>query len=119
MDEGAQEDRYGPAPGPAEAVKRAFASGRAYAEAEIDRQKLRAGVVAAGARDAAIFAGIALVLALATVTALLVGLIVALTPVLGAWIATAAVIGGALLVLITLLLLIRARIRRMIEAISA
>lgn len=116
MDDGAEEDRQDPGPG--EAIKQAFASGRAYAEAEIDRQKLRAGVVVSGARDTAILAGIALVLALATVTALLVGLIVALTPLLGAWGATGAVIGGALLVLIVLLLMMRARIRRMIEALG-
>ena len=106
-------------PGPTEAIKRVFASGRAFAEAEIDRQKLRAGVAMSGARDAAILGGVALALTLATFTALLVGLIVALAPLIGALGATAAVIGGALLLIVLLLLLMRARIRRMMEALRA
>lgn len=86
---------------------------RAYVEAEGDRQKLRASLIAAGVRDAAILIVIAITLGTGTIVALLVGLIIALAPSLTAIGAIGAVLGSALAVAVILLLLARARIARM------
>ncbi|MET0370989.1 MAG: phage holin family protein [Sphingobium sp.] len=90
-----------------------YADGRAYAQAEVERQKLRAGIFAGGVRDAAILGTLALTLFFAGLVALLVGLVIALAPRLGPVWAACAIFGGALLVVIMLGLLIRARIVRM------
>lgn len=97
-------------------LARLYADGRAYAEAEVERQKLRAGIVGAGLRDALIFGAAGIVLAFASVIACLVGLILALAPHLGAGWATAAVVGGGLLIALILLLIARGRIGRMMKA---
>lgn len=86
---------------------------RAYMEAEGDRQKLRASLIAAGVRDAAILIVIAITLGTGTIVALLVGLIIALAPILSAIGAIGAVLGSALAIAVILLLLARARIARM------
>jgi hypothetical protein len=99
-----------------DSIARLYADGRAYAEAEIERQKLRAGIAAAGARDAAILGAVALMLLFGVVVASLVGLIFGLAPALGPLGATGAVLGGTLLVILLLLLLAKARIGRMKRA---
>ncbi|MBB3980978.1 putative membrane protein [Sphingobium fontiphilum] len=86
---------------------------RAYVEAEGDRQKLRASLIAAGVRDAAILIVIAITLGTGTIVALLVGLIIALAPILTPLGAIGAVLGSALTMAAILLLLARARIARM------
>lgn len=91
-------------------------SGRAYASAEIERNRQRAALIGTGARDAAILLGIALVLAFGALVALLVGLIMILTPLLSIAGATAAVVGGALLLVVILALLAKRRIGRMMAA---
>lgn len=96
---------------------RVFADGRAYASAEIERQKLRAGVAVAGVRDAVIFAAMGFVLAFAAIIACFVGVIMALTPHLGAGWATALVVIAVLMVAAILLLLAKARIARVKRAI--
>lgn len=98
---------------------RLYADGRAYTQAEIDRQKLRAGIVGAGVRDAAIFAAIAIMLVFAALVALLVGAILALSPAWGPLGATGIVVGTALLVTVALLLMAKARISRMKKAARA
>lgn len=97
---------------------RLYADGRAYAAAEADKQKARAGLIGAGVRDAAILAGVAIMLVFATLVAFLIGLIIALAPQLGPLWATFAVLGASLLVAIGLLLLAKARISRMKKAIT-
>ncbi len=97
---------------------RLYADGRAYATAEAERQKLRAGLVGSAVRDAAIFAGVAIMLVFAALVAFLIGLIIALAPQLGPLWATFAVLGASLLVALVLLLLAKARIGRMKKAIA-
>lgn len=98
---------------------RLYADGRAYAAAEAEKQKARAGLVGAGVRDAAILAGVAIMLVFATLVAFLIGLIIALVPQLGPLWAICAVLGASLLVAIGLLLLAKARISRMKKAIAS
>jgi hypothetical protein len=95
---------------------RLLADGRAYIEAEADRQKLRAGIFTRGLRDAAILVVVALMLLFGTLVAFLIGLIIALSPILTPLGATGAVFGGAVLVSLALLLLAKARISRMKKA---
>ncbi|MFZ2996738.1 hypothetical protein [Sphingobium sp.] len=97
---------------------RLIADGRAYAAAEADKQKLRAAVVAIAIRNVAIFAIIALMVVFAGIIVLLVGMVIALTPHIGALWATLAVFGGSLLAAIILLLLAKASIGRMKKAIA-
>ena len=96
-----------------ETFSRLIGSGKEYAQAELDRQRLRVGIVSAGARDAAILLVGALVLTLAALSALLVGLIITLTPTLSAGGATAAVVVVALIVVGLLLLGAKSRLTRM------
>ena len=96
-----------------------YKDGRAYADAEIERQKLRVGIAGAGVRDAAIFATVGFMLSFAGLIAFLVGLVMALSPHLGAGWSALAVFGGALLIAAILLLLAKARISRMRRAIKA
>lgn len=101
-----------------DAIQRLYADGRAYAGAEVERQKLRAGIFGAGVRDALICAAIAIVLLFASLVAGLVGIIMALAPHIGAGWATFAVFGSAVLVALMLLLAAKARIARMKRAIK-
>src|SRR3546814_5567625 len=83
--------------------------GKAYARAEIERQKIRAAEIGLEFRNIAILLALAAVLGLAGVVALLVGLIMALTPALGPLGATGAVFGGVLVIIFLLLLFARDR----------
>lgn len=96
-----------------------YADGRAYADAEIERQKLRMGLASAGVRDAAIYGVAGFMVIFAGLIAFLVGLILVLAPHLGAGWATLAVFGSSLLVALALLLLAKARIARMKKAIGS
>lgn len=100
-------------------ISRLVADGRAYAEAEAEKQKLRATIVMGGVRDTLIFGVVALVLALAAVIALLVGLILTLTPLMGPLGATATVVIVTFLIVGLCLLLAKKRITRMKQDISA
>lgn len=109
----------GPTDSVGEAFARLYADGRAYADAEIERQKLRAGIAGAGVRDAVIFGAAGVLILFAGLVAFLVGLVLLLTPPLGAGWATVAVFGSSLLVALVLLLLAKARITRMKKAIRS
>ncbi|WP_242123028.1 phage holin family protein [Sphingobium sp. Sx8-8] len=102
-----------------EVFSRLYADGRAYAEAEVERQKLRAGIVAAGVRNAAIFAAVAVVLLFAALVACLIGVIIALTPDLGAGWATAAVAGGSLAIALLLLLIAKGQMSQIKRAVKS
>lgn len=97
---------------------RLIADGRAYASAEANRQKLRATLVAGGIRNAAIFGILAMMLVFAGIIALLVGLVVALTPHIGAIWAALAVFAGSVLVATALLLLAKSCIGKMKRAVA-
>lgn len=99
-----------------ESFARLLADGRAYVEAEADRQKLRAGIFTKGLRDAVILAAVAVMLLFGTLVAFLIGLIIALSPALTPLGATGTVLGAAMLVSLVLLLLAKARISRMKKA---
>lgn len=64
---------------------------RAYAEAELQFQKSRAAFAASASKNIAIYAVTALVLAFFAVMALVVGLVIALAPLITAWGSTAVV----------------------------
>ena len=83
-----------------------------------EKQKLRAGIVATGVRNAAILGVIAFVLLFASIVALLVGLIHVLEPLIGPLGATLAVFGAGLVITIILALLAKGCITRMKKAIA-
>jgi len=101
-----------------EVFARLYADGRAYAAAEADKQKLRVGIVGAGIRNAAIFGVVALMLAFASIVALLVGLTISLSQLIAPIWATLIVVGGALLLVLLLLLAAKGCITRMKKAIT-
>lgn len=74
--------------------------GKTYLEAELQFQKSRAALVAARGRAGAIYGAIALTLALLGLVGLVVGLLLALSPLMTAWGATAAVVGVLLAIAI-------------------
>lgn len=104
-----------------ESVSQVFArvieEGRAYARAEADKQKARAGIVMGGVRNAAIFGLVALILVFAAIVTLLVGLVFALAVQVGPFWATLIVVGGALIVAIALLLAAKGSISSMMRKI--
>lgn len=101
------------------AFSKLYADGRAYADAEIERQKLRAGLAGAGIRDAAIFATAGFMLVFGGLIAFLVGMVMMLSPHLGAGWSAMIVFGSTLLVALILLLLAKSRISQMQKAIKS
>lgn len=71
--------------------------GKTYLETELVYQKTRAAFVAERAKDAVLFGAIAAALAVLALIGLTVGLIIALTPLLTAWGASAVVVALLLL----------------------
>lgn len=108
-----QDDLNGPDESIGEVLSRLAESGKSYARAELNRQKVRASEIGLEFRNIAVLLCIAAFLVLAAAVALLVGIILGLTPVIGAWGATAAVVGLVLAVAFLLLLLARNRFRRL------
>lgn len=102
-----------------EAFARLYADGRAYADAEIERQKLRATIAGIAVRDAVILGAAGALLVFAGLVAFLVGLTIALVPHIGAGWAACAVFGASLLVALMLLLIAKGRITRMTKAIRS
>jgi len=82
--------------------------GKNYAEAELAFQKTRVGFVANRGKLAALYGLFALGFIHLALIALVVGVLIALTPVLGPWGAIAVVVSALLLVAVILLLLVRA-----------
>lgn len=97
----------------AETFSRLLSSGKAFVEAEADKQKLRAALIGLAVRDIAILLSIAGVLLFGTLVAGMLGLVIALTPQMGALGATAAVVGGSFVIVFMLLLLARLRFRKL------
>lgn len=63
-------------------VSRLVETGRSYAEAEIDKQKLRAVLLGSGLRTIAILCVVALILLFGALVTLMIGLVFALAPFL-------------------------------------
>ena len=76
-----------------EEVRDLVEDGRTYLETELQYQKTRAALVFDRGRTGAIYGLIALGLAHLALVALVVGLVIALTPLVSAWGATAIVVG--------------------------
>lgn len=95
-------------------LKRLYESGRGYAEAEVDRQKLRAALAGVTFRDVAILGFVAAVLFFATIVTLMIALLMALAKPLGLFGATAVVAGTALALIALLLLIARNKVRAFI-----
>lgn len=74
------------------------ADAKALAEAEVAYQKARAGFAGSELPRIAMLGIVAAVLAFFALMALTVGAVLSLTPVLGPWGATAAVVGGLLFI---------------------
>ena len=77
-----------------EDVRNLVDDGKTYLEAELQYQKSRAALVAGRGRSGAIYGVIALALVHLALVALVVGLVIALAPLITAWGATAAVAGA-------------------------
>lgn len=100
------------------AFTRLYDDGRAYVSAEVEKQKVRAGLVAIGVRNAVIYAVVAFLIVFAAIVALLVGLVLTLAPVVGPFWATMIVVVAAILVAVGLLLLAKSAITHMKKAIT-
>ncbi|WP_374528616.1 phage holin family protein [Novosphingobium sp.] len=77
-------------------VRQLVSDGKTLLEAELAYQKTRAAVAGAGAKGVAGWAALALALLFFTLMALVMGLLLALTPLLGGWGAMALVVLGLL-----------------------
>jgi uncharacterized membrane protein YqjE len=76
-----------------EDVEALIEDGKTYLETELVYQKTRAAFVAEGAKGTLMFGAVAILLAFLALIGLIVGLILALTPLLTAWGASALVVG--------------------------
>jgi uncharacterized membrane protein YqjE len=92
--------------------------GMAYASAEAELQKARAGYALGRIKGIALLGALALALVFFALVALTVGLVIALTPPLTAWGATAAVFGGLLVVAALCALLAARRWKSMTAALA-
>ena len=88
---------------------------RAYAEAELKFQKTRVAYAASASKSVVVYAVAALVLIFFAVMALVVGLVMALAPLITAWGSTAVVTLGLLGLAIFLLLRAKKRISIMMS----
>lgn len=79
---------------------------------------MRAQIAARGVRDIALFGLIALIVAVFGLGALVVGLLLALAPLVTAWGATAIVAGGLFVVALVLALVAKAKWSRMMALLS-
>ena len=81
-----------------EDLRRLAADAAGLAQAEAEYQKSRVAFAAGSAKTIALLVLLAAVLVFFALMALTLGLVLALTPLIGAWLATAAVVGGLLLI---------------------
>lgn len=87
-----------------------FTDGKTYLEAELAYQKSRAGFAGSRLKLAAIYGAAALGLLHLASIALVVGLVIALTPLVGPWLATAIVVAALGVVVVVLLVRLRSEI---------
>ncbi len=93
-----------------EDISAMFEDGKTYVDAEIQYQKSRAAYSANRLKYAALYAAGAFGVFHLALIGLTVGLVIALTPLVGAWIATAIVVGVLLATLAVLLSKLRSKI---------
>lgn len=96
-------------------VQRVVGDGRAYAETELERQKLRASILGAAGRDTAVLLLSALFLLFGALTTLLIGLVWLLAPLIGVAAALTLVLLGSFAVILILLLAAKARMRNAVR----
>lgn len=99
-------------------VRQLAADARALAEAELAYQTSRAKLAGAAARNMALFGVGAFVLGFFALGALTVGLLLALTPLVTAWGATAIVVGGLALAALVCVMAVMNTLRRLRAAMS-
>lgn len=99
-------------------VRQLAADARNLAEAELAYQTSRAKVAGEAARNIAVFGVVAFVLAFFALGALTVGLLLALTPLVTAWGATAIVVGALLIGAFLCLNAVNSRVKRLRAALS-
>ena len=93
-----------------------YEDGKTYVEAEVAFQKSRAGYASRETGSGVVFALGALAFLHLALIGLVVGLIIALAPIIGPFVATAAVVGGLLVLMIIVGLLARSRFKRVSRA---
>lgn len=103
-------------PGIGQLVSQLAGDAREMAQAELALVKARAAVAVTRYKWAAVYFAIAGVLSLAALIALLVGLIMTLTPLIGPGWATLAVVGGVFVIAGILAMLGSARLSRKVGA---
>lgn len=91
-------------------LKTLLGDGKNYVEAELAFQKSRAGHTAALARLSAVYLAVALALVHLALIALVVGLVFALSPLVGPWLATGIVVGLLLAGALVLVQRLRAKL---------
>ena len=119
MDAEADPEEY--APGPAtlgDDLRQLIDDGRALAAAELAWQKSRAAYVGKQAGGIAMLGLLAASLAFCALMALIFGLVLALTPLLTAWGAMGAVVGGLLLAALICGSVVALRVRRVTRLIA-
>ena len=99
-------------------VRQLAADAKNLAEAELAYQTSRAKVAGEAARNIAVFGVVAFVLAFFALGALTVGLLLALTPLVTAWGATAIVVGALLIGAFVCLNAVNSRVKRLRSALS-
>lgn len=99
-------------------VRQLAADAKTLAEAELAYQASRAKVAGSAARNMALFGVAAFVLAFFALGALTVGLLLALTPLVTAWGATAIVVGLLALGALACVMAVMATLKRLRAAIS-
>jgi len=92
---------------------------RSYAEAEIAFQKARAVIVGRNIRSIALASITALIVAIFALVALVAGLLMGLSSLVGPWWATAIVAGGLILVVLGAVMVARAGVSRIARLFSS
>lgn len=87
-----------------------FGDAKTYVEAELAFQKSRAGFTAGRVKWAAVYGAMAFGFVHLALIALVVGLVIALTPLIGPWLATLVVVIALLAAAAVLLMKVRARV---------
>jgi len=103
----------------AEDLRQLAEDGKAFAEAELAYQKSRAGVAGQGLKGVAIFGALAAALVFFALMALTLGLVLALTPILGAWGAMGASFAGLLVMAGICAMVARSRLKRMLRLLGS
>jgi len=99
-------------------VKQLASDAKNLAEAELAYQTSRAKVAGEAARNIAVFGVVAFVLAFFALGALTVGLLLALTPLITAWGATAVVVGALLIGAFLCVKAVTTRVKRLCAVLS-